>query len=272
MSGWNDSGPRQLWNSLYSQFLSLQYSHIFFLEKVWDKSLESQAISRAWRMGATESVEVETLIAEKSIEETMAALERELYDQSNSGSEGVEGIQSLAEETEIAIQGGLGPRPLLSVPHLLSDEASAYYHGYTLAEMSVYQTRSFFLDRDGYIVDNPSVGPTLTKAYWKCGNSRPFLEIVRELTGKDLTADAWIAVLNETVEDKVARERKEYDEVVAKGAATTTAPLDEILNMKVRFVDGDEVIADSTATEGGILGACQVFEEFVAKRVAAASG
>lgn len=183
-----------------------------------------------------------------------------------------ERIQALAKETEIAIQGGLGPRPLLSVPHLLSDEASCYYHGYTLAEMSVYQTRAFFLRRDGYIVDNPSVGPTLTKAYWECGNSRPFLEIVRDLTGKDLTADDWIAVLNEDVEEKVARERKEYDEAVGKCPATSKATLDEVLNMKVRFVDGDEVIADSTATEGGILGACQVFEDFVAKRVAAASG
>ena len=183
-----------------------------------------------------------------------------------------ERIQALAKEIEIAIQGGLGPRPLLSVPHLLSDEASAYYHGYTLAEMSVYQTRAFFLERDGFIVDNPKVGPTLTKAYWECGNSRPFLEIVRELTGKDLTADAWIAVLNEEVEAKVARERQEYDEALAKGPAQMSASLDEILQMKVRFVDGDEVIADSTTADGGILGACQAFERFVAKRVAAATG
>ena len=183
-----------------------------------------------------------------------------------------ERIQALAKEIEIAIQGGLGPRPLLSVPHLLSDEASAYYHGYTLAEMSVYQTRAFFLERDGFIVDNPKVGPTLTKAYWECGNSRPFLEIVRELTGKDLTADAWIAVLNEEVEAKVARERQEYDEALAKGPAQMSASLDEILQMKVRFVDGDEAIADSTTADGGILGACQAFERFVAKRVAAATG
>ena len=38
-------------------------------------------------------------------------------------------------------QGGLSARPLLSVPHLLSDEASCYYHGYVLAEMAVHQTR-----------------------------------------------------------------------------------------------------------------------------------
>ena len=41
-------------------------------------------------------------------------------------------IQELADEIEKDIQGGLGARPLLSVPHLVSDEASCYYQGYTL--------------------------------------------------------------------------------------------------------------------------------------------
>jgi Peptidase family M3 len=41
-----------------------------------------------------------------------------------------ERIQELADETERKIQGGLGPRPLLSVPHIISDEASCYYHAY----------------------------------------------------------------------------------------------------------------------------------------------
>lgn len=27
------------------------------------------------------------------------------------------------------VQGGLSPRPLLSVPHILADESSCYYHG-----------------------------------------------------------------------------------------------------------------------------------------------
>jgi oligoendopeptidase F len=38
-------------------------------------------------------------------------------------------IKELADRVERDIQGGLSPRPLLSVPHLLSDEASCYYHG-----------------------------------------------------------------------------------------------------------------------------------------------
>lgn len=154
-------------------------------------------------------------------------------------------------------------RPMLSIPHLVSDEASCYYHGYTLAEMSVYQTRAFFLKKYGFIVDNPEVGPTLTKAYWECGNSRPFLTIVADLTGKELSGDDWVNHLKESVEDKVLRSKKEYME--AKCAKTET----EIdLHMTVRFVDGDELIADS-AVEGGLINACKKFEAFVEKRVAA---
>ena len=41
-----------------------------------------------------------------------------------------ESIKALADKVEHDIQGGLSARPLLSVPHILSDEASCYYHGY----------------------------------------------------------------------------------------------------------------------------------------------
>lgn len=185
-----------------------------------------------------------------------------------------EKILALADEVEEDMQGGLSPRPLLSVPHLISDEASCYYHGYTLAEMSVHQTRAFFLKRDGYIVDNPKVGPTLTEAYWKCGNSRPFLEIVKDLTGSELSGDAWVAELTETTEDKIEREKKVYDDVLAKrGGGDRTdgnKEQDLDLDMTVKFVDGDEVISDSSI-EGGILNACKKFESFVAARVAAAA-
>ena len=50
-------------------------THIFFLEQVWDLSLERQVIARAWRMGAKGEVHIETLVAKNSIEETMLLLE-----------------------------------------------------------------------------------------------------------------------------------------------------------------------------------------------------
>ena len=41
-------------------------------------------------------------------------------------------IAELADAVEKRIQGGFSPRPLLSVPHILSDESSCYYHGCAL--------------------------------------------------------------------------------------------------------------------------------------------
>ena len=60
-----------------------------------------------------------------------------------------ERVQSIADEVEERICGGPSPRPLLSVPHVISDEASCYYHGYVLADMSVFQTRKHCFERFG---------------------------------------------------------------------------------------------------------------------------
>jgi hypothetical protein len=133
--------------------------------------------------------------------------------------------------------------------------------------MSVYQTRAFFKDKYGYIVDNPNVGPVFTKAYWEAGNSKPFLELLEGLTGKDLSGDDWVAELKTSVGDKVASERNEYDEALKQTSVDKNQPIN--LNMTVKFVDGDEIIADSSTVPDGILGACKQFEAFVSARVAA---
>mmetsp|Transcript_18897 Transcript_18897/g.28050 ORF Transcript_18897/g.28050 Transcript_18897/m.28050 type:complete len:1578 (-) Transcript_18897:181-4914(-) len=49
-------------------------THIFFMDEIWDKSLESQVVSRAYRMGAKGGVVVEKLVAEGSVEEVMERL------------------------------------------------------------------------------------------------------------------------------------------------------------------------------------------------------
>jgi hypothetical protein len=55
-----------------SEGLDLSFvTHVFFLKEIWDKSLQDQAVVRAWRMGAKGHVEVETLLAKKSIEALM---------------------------------------------------------------------------------------------------------------------------------------------------------------------------------------------------------
>ena len=137
--------------------------------------------------------------------------------------------------------------------------------------MSVHQTRAYFKKKYGYIVDNPNVGPTLKEAYWKCGNSRMFLEIVGQLTGKELGGDAWVLALEEPVDEKIANERLEYDAALVdmKTMKQSTKEHESVdLDMTVRFVDGDTLIADSSSHENGLLGACKEFEMFVSSRVA----
>ena len=59
-----------------SEGLDLSFvTHIFFLEEIWDKSLVEQTVARAWRMGARGAVEVDTIIAQDTVEETMKAFE-----------------------------------------------------------------------------------------------------------------------------------------------------------------------------------------------------
>jgi hypothetical protein len=81
-----------------SEGLDLSFvTHIIFLEQVWDKSLENQAVARAWRMGAKGRVSVETLIAQKSIEETMASLDKDLERGTFGSSNEIRGIRSIVE-------------------------------------------------------------------------------------------------------------------------------------------------------------------------------
>ena len=172
-------------------------------------------------------------------------------------------IIELADRVEQEMQGGLAPRPLLSVPHILSDEASCYYHGYVLAEMSVYQTRHFFFNSLGHIVDNPQVGQALTKQYWRCGNSEAFLNLVEGLTGKPLTGEAWLADLKVPVEDIVQAERAAYTSAVEADKEADDEAVD--LNMEMFIKDGDKVIAD-TKELGGFIPACKAFEDYVIQR------
>ncbi len=56
-------------------------------------------------------------------------------------------VLAMARASERRILGVDSPRPVLAIPHFLSQEAAASYHGYLLADMAVYQTRAWFLER-----------------------------------------------------------------------------------------------------------------------------
>ena len=144
-------------------------------------------------------------------------------------------------------------RPLLAIPHLLAGESSAYYHGYTLAQMAVYQTRDFFLKRDGHIMDNPRIGEDLRKHYWLPGNSKTFLEMVEDLTGEPFSARATVELVNKPIEEIYA----DADRMIEKEReiAHRTGAVD--LHATLAVVHGDDVIASTSSGES--------FEEIDAK-------
>jgi hypothetical protein len=131
------------------------------------------------------------------------------------------------------------PRPTLSIPHLISGESSAYYHGYVLAEMAVEQTRSFFMSRDGFLLDNPRIGPDLAEHYWKPGNSKTFLSLVESLTGKPLSPDALVHECSRDVGEALADTDKALSR--EKEIPRSTKPIE--LDARIALIHGDEVVA-----------------------------
>ncbi len=149
------------------------------------------------------------------------------------------------------------PRPVLSVPHLLSGDSSAYYHGYVLAEMAVEQTRRFFLERDGHLTDNPRIGMDLKDHYWREGNARSFQDFIQGMTGKPLSAGLLAARASRSVEQSIAEARERVERL--KGIPEQDGPVR--LNARVRVVHGNEEIV--TATDADFAAAARRFEGWV---------
>ncbi len=150
-----------------------------------------------------------------------------------------------------------GVRPVLAVPHLLSGEASAYYHGYIMAEMAVYQTRAFFTKRDGHLMDNPRVGPDLAERYWRPGNAATFNDTLRALTGKALGADAIVDACNLGVDQAVEAARAQVARLPSIPEQRGAVDLD----MTLRVIHGREQVA---STEGATFeAACDAFERWI---------
>lgn len=49
-------------------------THVFLMDEIWDRNLQNQVVSRAYRMGAQASVRVEKLVMRDTVEEVMEAL------------------------------------------------------------------------------------------------------------------------------------------------------------------------------------------------------
>lgn len=149
-------------------------------------------------------------------------------------------------------------RPILAIPHLLANEASAYYHGYTLAQMAVFQTRAYFLRRDGHLMDNPRIGPELAQVYWRPGNSKTFLELVEELTGEPFSAKATSELVTRPLEEVLA----DADRRIADLDAIPRFTGDVRLGATVRLVHGDHVIGEAREDEA-LDGVSERFEQWV---------
>jgi len=156
-------------------------------------------------------------------------------------------------------------RPTLAIPHLLSGEASAYYHGYILAQMAVFQTRDYFLRRDGHLMDNARIGSDLAEKYWKPGNSRTFLEMIEDLTGAPFSARATVDLVNKPMETLFAEAEKAIAD--EPNVPKHTGPID--LGAAVTVVHGDRVIA-STADGESFEGVSRKFSEWIQTMEAAA--
>ncbi len=167
-------------------------------------------------------------------------VEKALYEMSDAQLTGENVTRMVRDVERKLLYLNASQRPVLAVPHLLAGESSAYYHGYVLAQMAVNQTRTYFKEKYGHLLDNAHIGPELAAGYWAAGNSVPFMDLVEKLTGKPFSADALVKSANRTVEQSVDEARAQV--VKLKEIPEFKGPLE--LEALVRVVHGHEQITE----------------------------
>lgn len=136
-------------------------------------------------------------------------------------------------------------RPLLTVPHIFSNDTSAYFHGYFLAKLGVYQSREHFMKRDGFIVGNPAVGPEMARVYWAPGNSIRLFEGMKALTGDEFSSQAAIREVTRGRAEILNAIDAAYRDYEASKETPVAAMASNPINARLRIVDGDELIASN---------------------------
>lgn len=170
-----------------------------------------------------------------------------------------EKITELARRSEKSILGlDCSPRPLMAIPHLLSDEASCAYQGYLLAHMAVYQTRAYFTDKFGYLTDNPEIGPLLAEHYWYKGNSVNHNGTIESLTGEGFNAKYLADECNLTPDQAWAIEEKKIKQLASRERAQVAD-----LNAKISIVDGATELANNEESNEKM---CDDFERFIVEK------
>ncbi|MGL6411361.1 M3 family metallopeptidase [Aeromonas veronii] len=178
----------------------------------------------------------------------VAYFERDLYAM-DEAERSPEAVLALARQWERKIVGVESPRPLLAIPHLLNQESACAYHGYLLALMAVEQTRAYFLKRDGYLTDNPRIGPDLAAHYWGPGNGMTHDETLRSLTGEGFSAVPLAEACNLSAAEAWQQAKACMAAAQQRPAAGEGSPLDA----HIRVVHGAELIADNSESETRML-------------------
>ncbi|RQM50542.1 M3 family metallopeptidase [Aeromonas caviae] len=178
----------------------------------------------------------------------VAYFERDLYAMADSERTPA-AVLALARKWERKILGVDSPRPLLAIPHLLNQESACAYHGYLLALMAVEQTRAYFLRRDGYLTDNPRIGPDLAAHYWGPGNGMTHDETLQSLTGEGFSA----VPLAEACNRSAAEAWQQAQTCMAAARQRPPAGEGTPLDAHIRVVHGAELIADNSESEARML-------------------
>jgi oligoendopeptidase F len=224
--------------------------------KKYAKNKDGQAVPDKVIKSLIETKQPFFAYGERSIM-VVAYFERALYEMSDEDLT-AEKITQLARKTE---QDKLGlvcsPRPLLAIPHLLSDESACSYQGYLLANMAVYQTRAYFISEFGYLSDNPKIGPLLSKHYWNPGNSISHDASIKSLTGEGFNPKYLADICNLSVDEAWAQEIIKMEQL----AQRPEIPLAD-LNAKIKVVDGNNTLADN---EVSLSQMCDDFETAIEK-------
>ena len=167
-----------------------------------------------------------------------------------------ERITKLARDCEKKILGlECSPRPLMAIPHLISDEAACAYHGYLLAHMAVYQTRAYFEDKFGYLTDNPEIGPLLAQHYWRSGNHLSHNETITSLTGEGFNAKYLADVCNLSAKEAWGVEQKKITNLATRKRVDLTS-----LNATIKIVDGAKELANNEVSDEKM---CEDFECYI---------
>lgn len=174
--------------------------------------------------------------------------ERDLYAMAD-GDRTPAAVLALARRWERKILGVESPRPLLAIPHLLNQESACAYHGYLLALMAVEQTRAYFLRRDGYLTDNPRIGPDLAAHYWGPGNGMTHDQTLQSLTGEGFSAAPLARVCNQSVAEAWELASASMAAARQRPPAGEGSPL----NARIRVVHGEALIADNSESEARML-------------------